>query len=55
MRILALDLSTHKTGFAVFAEATLKDHGLMEATGDNYHERILCVREDIIKKIKEFF
>jgi Holliday junction resolvasome RuvABC endonuclease subunit len=54
MKILALDLSTHKTGFAVFIEGALKGYGLMEAEGENYHERILCVREDIIKKIKEF-
>lgn len=54
MNVLALDLSTHKTGYAVFLKNILKTYGLFEAEGCNYHQRILFVREKIIEKIREF-
>lgn len=54
MNVLALDLSTHKTGYAVFTKGVLKTYGLLEAEGNNYHERILFVREKIIEKVNEF-
>ena len=55
MNLLSLDLSTKKTGYAVFIDGKLKDYGLIDSTGSgNYQERILTTREKILKKIKEF-
>ena len=34
MNVLALDLATHNTGYAVFIDKELKDYGLIEAEGE---------------------
>jgi Holliday junction resolvasome RuvABC endonuclease subunit len=54
MNILSLDLATKKTGYAIFADGILKDFGIMIGDKGNYQERILQIREKIIKKIIEF-
>jgi len=54
MTILALDLATYKTGYAIFADKKLHNYGLINATEGNYHLRLLYIREKIIELIKKY-
>lgn len=54
MNLLALDLATKKTGYAIFVDGVLKDYGVIKADEGNYQQRILQIREKVVKKIVEF-
>ncbi len=54
MKIIAIDLATKKVGYAIFLEGTLAETGLIEATGENYQERLLVIRNQLIEKIEKF-
>lgn len=48
MKVLALDLSTKSTGYAVFEDKILTNHGCLVSTHDNALDRI----EEIITQLK---
>lgn len=54
MNILALDLSTKSTGFAVFYENKIADHGIIKATSKNTFDRYSAMKEEILKIVKEY-
>lgn len=47
MEILALDGSTHSTGWAIFNDATLCDYGCITATSSDVIKRIEKMQKDI--------
>lgn len=54
MNLLSLDLATKKTGYAIFINRKLEKFGLIVATEGNYQERILHIRDEIVKLIKDY-
>ncbi len=53
MKILALDLSTKSTGYAIGEEEKLLLHGCFSANDKNTYKRIIKMRDLIAKIIKE--
>lgn len=49
MKILALDLSTKSTGYAIYTDGTLTDYGCITASSTDFINRI----QKIIQKLKE--
>ena len=54
MRILSLDLSTKSSGFALGQDGSLQDHGCITATSKDVIKRIIKMRDQLSKIIKEY-
>ena len=53
MKILSIDASTHSTGYAIGQNGKLKEHGCITAASKDTVKRIIKMREQISKLIKE--
>lgn len=54
MRTLALDQSSHITGWAVFEDQTLLEYGKFELTNPDLGVRLKQIRERVDKMVKEY-
>lgn len=54
MRTLALDQSSHITGWAVFEDKTLLEYGKFELTNSDLGVRLKQIRERVDKMVKEY-
>lgn len=52
--VLALDLSTKASGYAVSIDGELKDHGVIKSSSTNVYKRILIMRNEINELIKKY-
>lgn len=53
MKILSLDLSTHSSGWCIGQDGILKMHGCITATSKDVINRIIKMRDQLSKLIKE--
>ena len=53
MKILAIDASTHSTGYAIGQNGVLKKHGCITAASKDTVKRIIKMREQVSKLIKD--
>jgi len=53
MKILAIDASSKSTGWAVGTDSTLEKHGCITASSKNVIKRIIKMRDEISKIIKD--
>ena len=51
MKILALDLSTKSSGYAVGTDESLQDHGCITASSKDVEQRIIKMRKQIVSLI----
>lgn len=53
-RLLALDQASRVTGWAVFIDGTLFDFGKINATQEDVGERLVYIREQVLRLIKQY-
>ena len=53
MRVLTIDASTHSTGYAIGQNGSLEDHGCITASSKDVMKRIIKMRDELSKIIKD--
>ena len=54
MRLLALDQASRTSGWAVFVDGELTEHGTFTVTSDNIGERLFKIREKVAQLIADY-
>lgn len=54
MRLLALDQSSHTTGYAIFADSILEAHGAFTFNDTDIGDRLVKIRNKVISLLEEY-